>query len=219
MSHLKWHKSSHISKYCSSDFFCHLVNILICHHQIELIFSSFWENRRKTIGCKVLELIDIEIKIFSLMLWNICSTHRVKLKLRHHHGSQQTRSIFSNFSLWEIYDNDFFIIHSPSHWKRIFWLTKHISQDRAWEELTNFIEYRSGCFTSLLRSEFAILMRPKFLDYGITDLFYDLISVYFTCEHERDRDQCRIWVLHQSKDSVFWVYARVLVPNYLKIFS
>lgn len=78
-----------ISEYGSAYGIGHLLYELIGHHQIELILSRLGQDCSKRIGCEVLELIYIQIEIFTFILFYIGPSHRLDLKFCYHHGPEQ----------------------------------------------------------------------------------------------------------------------------------
>src|SRR6185295_1358975 len=88
-THPKNHDSSDVSKNSIPHFgvfiLLQLSNILVTNNHTEAIFASFRQNSRKAFGGKVLELVYVQVKIFTNSFGNIRTGHSGELQFSDNH--------------------------------------------------------------------------------------------------------------------------------------
>ena len=67
--------------------------------QAQPILAGFSEDGRESFGREIVEFIDVQVKILSLVFRNVGSRHRRQLKLRHEKGAEEIALIRSKHAL------------------------------------------------------------------------------------------------------------------------
>ena len=211
---------SNISKDRIFNRLIELRSILICNDQREFILSSFWKNRSKWFCSKVLKLINIQIKRLSQMLRHISSSHRINLNLSYQERTNHICIIFSNLSLWKIYQNNLSLIHSPSDTELCSRLSKDISHQTRRKKLTNLVRNWSNRFLSLFILPSIKLIIPKFQQHGILHMRNHFLTKFLICQNSKNMHQCSIWIVDHWQNyisqNIFQSWTSWIIKELLK---
>ena len=129
------------------------------------------------------------------MLCHISSSHRIDLDFCYHERTNHICIIFSNLSLWEVYENDFSLIHCLSDREFTSRLSKDISYQTRGKKLTYFVGNWSDSFFSLLVLPFIKFIVPKLEQKRIFYITNDLITKFLVCQHSQNMHERCIWVV------------------------
>ncbi|EKD93556.1 MAG: hypothetical protein ACD_28C00117G0002 [uncultured bacterium] len=138
-----------------------LPDVLVSHDQIEAVFSSFGKNGTKRVSRKILELIHIKIKVFTLIFRNIHATHGRHLKLSNQHKSQKLGVERSQFSFRKIDQKDFLTVHDFTNIEGRFGLANGIAHDAVRDERTELRGEIRDHFLAFTVSGIGVFMIPK----------------------------------------------------------
>ena len=133
------------------DFVSKLSHKLVSDDEIQAIFAGLRENRFKAIGGEVLELIDVETEIFTLVLWNILATHSGLLEFHHKDHTEKISINVAESAFREVNEENLLVIHDFADVEAGFNLTKRISHDGIREEWAPFRGEPSDDFTGIIR--------------------------------------------------------------------
>ena len=92
-THAATDDSTDVTEQGFPDFVSKLSHELVGHDKVETVFASLGEDRFKTIGSEVLELIYVETEILAFALWNILTAHGGLLEF---HDKNHTEKISIN---------------------------------------------------------------------------------------------------------------------------
>jgi len=79
-----------------------LIEVLVRQSQAESVLASLCQNRRKALRCEVMELVDDQVKVPTLLLRLVSPRHCCKLKLRHQKRAKKVRLFCAEFSLRQV---------------------------------------------------------------------------------------------------------------------
>ena len=98
----------------TDGFFIQLFNVLVRDNQVEAVFSGLGKNVGESLGGKVLELIDIKIKILAFFFRCIDAFHGRELDFGNKHAANEFGIVFANAPLGQVHDENLAVIHDAA---------------------------------------------------------------------------------------------------------
>src|ERR1019366_5410204 len=92
-----------------------LVNVLVRKDEGQTVFAGFRQNRSKSIGGEILELVNEEIEVGAQVFGAICPRHCAELKLSGEQGTEQIRFVVAETAFGEVGDEESFIVHDEGN--------------------------------------------------------------------------------------------------------
>ncbi len=161
--------------------------------QIESIFSSFRQDAGKSIGDKVLEFVDIQIEVLTTLFRNTHTFHGSKLNFGNDHTSEQSRVVFTDATLRNVYQENLAFVHHVENIDGALRLTDDIANDRSGEKLSDFVLNRRDSLVSKFILPCFVLVYPKSLDDRIFQIADNFLTIIFVDEHARNTEKRRPW--------------------------
>lgn len=149
-----------------------LGNVLMAQGEVEPVFSRLGQDGSEALGGEVLELIDEQIKIASLVFRLTVPGHGRELKLRNEQRAEQVGFVVANLALGQIGDEDPTFVHDKGDAHLVAHLADDVTDDGGEEQLTGFVlDGRDGLAheARLPALEFVI---PEIAKEGIVDLIH-----------------------------------------------
>src|SRR3989344_7010306 len=101
------------------------------NYQVKTVFSRFRKYISERIGCEVLKLIYIKIKVLSFLLGHTDTLHGGELNFGNNHSAQKRGVVFPHSSFGYVYQKNFSVIHYLRDIERGFCLPDNISYKRS----------------------------------------------------------------------------------------
>jgi hypothetical protein len=116
-----------------------LGDVLMAQGEVEPVFSRLGQDGGEGLRGEVLELIDEEIKIASLVLRLTVPGHGRELKLRDEQGAEQVGFVVADLALGQIGDEDAALVHDEGDAHLVAHLADDVADDGGEEQLAGLV--------------------------------------------------------------------------------
>ena len=153
-------KSDHgagVAEHGLPDFGRELVEVLVGEGQAQPILAGFGQNRRKAVGCEVVEFVNEQIEVAAIGFGRVGAGHGAQLKLRGEQGAEQVGFVGAEFAFRQVRDKDAAGVDHEAEVDFRFHLAENVSDGRVHEELADFVLNRCDSFAHepwIVASEF-----------------------------------------------------------------
>ena len=176
-----------------------LSHVLVRHGQTQAVLARLGEDGGKGLGGEVLELIHVEVEIFAVFLRNIRPAHGIDLEFGHEHGTDEGGSIFSQFPLAQVHENDLAGIHGMAQIDGALHLSHNVSYEWRGEQLAHFVLDGSERLCAVLLAPGLVLVQPEALHERIAHPGHDLLAVRVIRIHPHDAEHGSRFVLQKRQ--------------------
>ncbi len=189
------HEGSHIAK----DSFPHgggeLGDVLMTQCEIEPVFPRLGQDGGEALGGEVLELIDEEIKIASLVLGLAVAGHGGELELRNEKGAEQVGLVVADLAFGEIGDEDAAFVHDKGNAHFAAHLTDDVADDWREEQLANFVLNRGDGLALEAGIPALVFVLPEVAEEGIVDLIDHPSAIGSVGKQAVESEESGVWAM------------------------
>lgn len=179
-----------------------LGDVLMAQGEVEPVFPCFGQDGGEALGGEVLELIDEEIKIASLVLGLPIAGHGCELELGDEQRADQVGLVVADLALGEVGDEDPAFVHDKRYAHLVPHLADDVADDRGEEQLTGLVLDRSYGLTHEARLPALVFVLPEVAEEWIVDLIYHPLPISRVGEQAVESEESGVWAMRQRGDSI-----------------
>ena len=201
----------------------HLFDVLMRDDEIQFIFARFGEYLREGLVREVLELVNVEIKVWKLRKLlgrKIRAAHRGKEEARREHRAQETHIGLSDEALGKVDDDDFLLVHHLPDIEGGFRLADDVPDERIARELPDLVLDSGRRLLGIAVAVVGELLRPEVLHDRVLHVLDDLCPIVLVGVHAIDAEQRRVRIFEEGEkrigENVFHACAPGVLPDLLE---
>lgn len=179
-----------------------LGDVLMAQGEIEPVFSRLGQDGGEGLGGEVLELIDEEIEIASLVLGLTVAGHGGELKLSDEQGAEQVGFVVADLAFGQVGNEDAALIHDKRDAHLVAHLADDIADDRGEEQLAGLVLDRSDGFPLEAGIPAFVFVLPEVAEEGIVDLIHDPSAIGRVGEQSVESEQGGVRAMRQRGDGI-----------------
>lgn len=179
-----------------------LGDVLMAQGEIEPVFPRLGQDGGEALRGEVLELIDEEEEVASLVLGLTVAGHGGELELRDEQGAEQVRLVVADLALGEVGEEEAALVHDKGDADLAAHLADDVADDGGEEQLTGLVLDGRDGLAHEARLPALVFVLPEVAQEGIVDLVHHPAAIGRVGEQTVQAEERGVRAMRQRGDGV-----------------